>query len=92
MPEQLSKLDEIKSAIILLGNLEDQLRMDWTTGAEPNEEQTQALQETDHLLGEAIVAMDKARSAAPVAPGPLAEGWGKPAPWESNPPRLPDTL
>lgn len=87
-----SRLDEIRSAIWTLGNVEDQLRMDWPAGVESNEEQTQAMQETDRLLREAIAALDKACRVDSVAPGPLAEGWGQPAPWESNPPRLPDTL
>jgi hypothetical protein len=61
MAEQLPTFDEIRSnAFAMLGDVEDELRSDWRTGAGPSAEQAAALREARRAVAEAKAALDRA--------------------------------
>jgi hypothetical protein len=60
----LPTFDEMRSnAFALLGDVEDELRSDWSPGTGPNDEQAEALQEARKAIREAKAALDKAGRA-----------------------------
>ncbi|MFY9636932.1 MAG: hypothetical protein WAL27_19630 [Cellulosimicrobium cellulans] len=59
--DELPTLDDIRAnAFALLGDVEDELRSDWRSGAGPTPEQAEALQEARRAIREAKAALDKA--------------------------------
>ena len=58
---ELPTFDDIRSnAFAMLGDVEDELRSDWRSGAGPTPEQGQAMREARQAIAAAKAALDRA--------------------------------